>query len=460
MKNNTNIIIQGFGAVGASTAVNIISSNNFINNFHVHCIDKNNKIGKVKISKARKGQFPLSSSDKLLNNFLKKGLRKKKISFGFDIKEFRNADIIIVSINCDLKNSNSIKLNLFKEAIISILNNISENTLILVESTVPPGACQKIIYPQMKVIFKRRKIDINKVYLAHSFERVTPGKNYITSIKNSHRVYAGINNKSEIKCKNFLSKIINVKKYPLTKLKNITSSETCKLMENTYRAVNIAFIDEWVKFSNQLNLNLFDIINAIKKRKTHNNIMLPGLGVGGYCLTKDPLFAKISQKQIHKKISSDFPLSTKAIELNQKMPNTSMEFIKNNYKKNLNNKKILFFGVSYKNEVGDIRHSPSLTLIKKFIIKKSKCFYFDPFVNELNIKNIEKIDKLNNLKNYDLVIFCVDHLKFKKLDIDKLKIKKSSFIFDLNNVLTAKQTFKIKNKKLTFFSLGRDTIKH
>jgi UDP-N-acetyl-D-glucosamine dehydrogenase len=460
MKKNINVTIQGFGAVGASTAVNIISSNNFINNFHVHCIDRNNKIGKEKILEARMGQFPLSSSDKSLNNFLKKGLKKKKISFGFDVREFKNADIIIVSINCDLKNYNSIQLNLFKDAIVSILNNISENTLILVESTVPPGTCQKIIHPQMKIILKKRKIDINKVYLAHSFERVTPGKNYIASIKNSHRVYAGINNNSEIKCKNFLSKIINVKKYPLTRLKNITSSETCKLMENTYRAVNIAFIDEWVKFSNQLNLNLFDIINAIKKRKTHNNIMLPGLGVGGYCLTKDPLFAKISQKQIHKKISSDFPLSTKAIELNKRMPNTSMEFIKNNYKKNLNNKKILFFGVSYKNEVGDIRHSPSLTLIKKFIIKKSKCFYFDPFVNELNIKNIEKIDKLNNLKNYDLVIFCVDHLKFKKLDIDKLKIKKSSFIFDLNNVLTVKQTFKIKNKKLTFFSLGRDTIKH
>jgi UDP-N-acetyl-D-mannosaminuronate dehydrogenase len=78
----------------------------------------------------------------------------------------------------------------------------------------------------------------------------------------------------------------------------------------------------------------------------------------------------------------------------------------------------------------------------------------------LDIKNIKKIDKLNNLQNYDLVIFCVDHLKFKKLDLDKLKIKKSSFIFDLNNVLTAKQTFKIKNKKLTFFSLGRDTIKY
>ena len=250
--------------------------------------------------------------------------------------------------------------------------------------------------PQMKIILKKRKIDINKVYLAHSFERVTPGKNYIASIKNSHRVYAGINNKSEIKCKNFLKKIINVKKYPLTKLKNITSSETCKLMENTYRAVNIAFIDEWVKFSNQLNLNLFDIINAIKKRKTHNNIMLPGLGVGGYCLTKDPLFAKISQKQIHKKRDCFQAVS---FELNKRMPNTSMEFIKNNYKKNLNNKKILFFGVSYKNEIGDHNmHPPSLTLIKKFIIKKSKCFYFKSFV--MDIKNIKKIDKLNNLQNY------------------------------------------------------------
>ena len=108
MKKNTNVTIQGFGAVGASTAVNIISSNNFINNFHVHCIDRNNKIGKEKILKARKGQFPLSSSDKSLNNFLKKGLRKKKISFGFNVKSSKMLIIIIVSINCDLKNSNSI----------------------------------------------------------------------------------------------------------------------------------------------------------------------------------------------------------------------------------------------------------------------------------------------------------------------------------------------------------------
>ncbi len=450
------IVIQGFGAVGASTAINVISSNNFKNNFKVHCIEKNNLQGIQKIINAKKGFFPLNSSDKLLNKYLRKAIKNKKITFGFKNKEFANANIIIVSINCDLKNSNSIDMNSFNKSIDSILNNVTENTLILIESTVPPGTCEKIIYPKMKSIFKKRKIKLKNVYLAHSFERVTPGKNYLLSCRNSYRVYAGINKKSENKCKNFLSKIINVKQFPLSKLKNITTSETCKLMENSYRAVNIAFIDEWVKFSKKLNLNLFEIIDSIKKRKTHNNIMLPGLGVGGYCLTKDPLFAKISQKQIFKKNITNFPISTKAVELNRKMPETSIDFIKENYKKSFYKKKILFLGVSYKNEIGDTRHSPSLYLIKKFLSKKAQCFYFDPFVKELKIKNITKINNLKNFKNYDLVIFCVNHIVFNRIKFKRNMIKKNLFIFDLNNVLNFKQISEINNDKIQIFSLGRN----
>ena len=450
------IVIQGFGAVGASTAINIISSNNFKNNFKVHCLEKNNLKGIQKIKNAKKGFFPLNSSDRLLNKYLRRATKNKRITFGFDNKEFANADIIIVSINCDLKNSNFIEIESFNKSIESILNNVTENTLILIESTVPPGTCEKIIYPKMKSILKKRKIKLKNVYLAHSYERVTPGKNYLLSCRNSYRVYAGINKLSENKCRNFLSKIINVKQFPLSKLKNITTSETCKLMENSYRAVNIAFIDEWVKFSKKLNLNLFDIIGSIKKRKTHDNIMLPGLGVGGYCLTKDPLFAKISQKQILKKNITNFPISTKAVELNKKMPDTSLDFIKENYKNNFYKKKILFLGVSYKNEVGDIRHSPSLYLIKKFLNKKAQCFYFDPFVDDLKIKNIKKTYELKNFTNYDLIILCVNHAKFNKINFKKNMTKKNLFIFDLNNVLNFKQVTKIKNDKIKLFMLGRN----
>ena len=453
------VIIQGFGIVGASTAINIVSSNNFNNIFHVHCIDKTNQAGIKKINNAKKGIFPVSTSDKLLNIYLKKALQKTKITFGLDQREYKNADIIIISINCDLNNRNTIKIKEFKQSVISILNNISENTLLIVESTVPPGTCERIIYPALKKISKKRNIDLKKIYLAHSFERVTPGQDYLKSCRNSYRVYAGINKISENKCKNFFTKIINVKKYPLTKLMNTTSSETCKLMENSYRAVNIAFIDEWVKFSTQQNLNLFDIINAIKKRKTHNNIMLPGLGVGGYCLTKDPLFAKISTKQILKKRSLKFPLCSSAIDINRNMPNTSMKFIELNYKKKLNEKKVLFFGISYKNEIGDLRHSPTLDLIKKFIYKKSKCYYFDPFVKEINMKGLNKIQLLSRLKNFDLIIFCVNHLKFKKIKFVKSLSNGKTFLFDLNNVLTIDQINKIKKNNINFCSFGREIIK-
>ena len=152
------IIIQGFGVVGASTAINIVSSNDFNNIFHVHCIDKTSQTGIRRINDAKKGIFPINTSDKLLDFYLKKALQKNKISFGLDQKEYKNADIIIISINCDLNNRNTIKIKEFEQSVISILKNISENTLLIVESTVPPGTCERIIYPALKKITKRRHV--------------------------------------------------------------------------------------------------------------------------------------------------------------------------------------------------------------------------------------------------------------------------------------------------------------
>ena len=117
-----------------------------------------------------------------------------------------------------------------------------------------------------------------------------PGPDYLDSILNNWRVYSGHTNKSEALCEEFLSTIINTNKYPLTKLSSLTSSEMAKIMENSYRAVNIAFIEEWARFSEKIGTNSFEIINAIRKRPTHNNIRQPGFGVGGYCLTKGSIF--------------------------------------------------------------------------------------------------------------------------------------------------------------------------
>ena len=117
-----------------------------------------------------------------------------------------------------------------------------------------------------------------------------------------------MNKSSSFKCRNFLKKYINYKKFPLYEFDNLIDCEAAKILENSYRAVNIAFIDEWTKFSVKTKLNLNKIIDAIKFRSTHTNIMRPGLGVGGYCLTKDPDFINFSGKYIFKKKFS-FPIT-------------------------------------------------------------------------------------------------------------------------------------------------------
>ena len=119
-----------------------------------------------------------------------------------------------------------------------------------------------------------------------------PGKNYFDSIVNYWRVYAGIDDESAKKCEKFLKKIINTKDYPLTRLSDTTSSETAKVLENSYRAANIAFIEEWGRFAEDIGIDIFEIIESIRMRPTHSNIRQPGFGVGGYCLTKDPILQK------------------------------------------------------------------------------------------------------------------------------------------------------------------------
>ena len=209
---------------------------------------------------------------------------------------------------------------------------------------MPPGFIDNILLPIFKVELKKRKIEYNSVYLSYSYERVTPGKNYINSIINGYRVYSGINKNSKKECRNFLEKIINSNKYPLTELENITAAEIAKTMENSYRAVNIAFIEEWTILSEKLNINLKKIIDTIKLRPTHRNMMYPGFGVGGYCLTKDPLLPESSAKYIFKNKNLKFKFSKLAIKTNNSMPIRSFKLINSNLKNRINNKKILLKG--------------------------------------------------------------------------------------------------------------------
>ena len=454
------VTIQGLGYVGSATAIALASRLNKNKKpiFKVTGVDLNNNLGIKKINEINKGRFPFKTNDNSIPFLLKKIKKNKNLQATFQKNSYKSSSIVIMSINFDLSLENrkfSEEFKKLKNSFSDIVNNISENTLILIETTLPPGTTEKILFPLMKSILKKRKLNVKKVYLAHSYERVTPGKNYINSIINYWRVFGGVNKESSLMCKKFLNKFVNVKKFPLTQLNNATCSELSKILENTFRAANIALIDEWSQYAEKLNIDLFEIIKAIKIRPTHSNILNPGLGVGGYCLTKDPLFGEVSAKKIFKFKKNNFEFSKKTILTNRKMPLRSVNKILEISNGRLKSKKILLLGATYKEDVADTRHSPSEIFYKNVKKKGAIIEVHDPLLKFWDEVNSKVLNTLPNFKNYDILFFAVKNNIYKKLDFNLKKLKKNVIIFDSNNVLTNKQILKIKKQKIKIFSIGR-----
>ena len=459
-KVRKNIVIQGLGFVGSAMAIAVASKLNDDGKpiYDITGVDLPSGPGQERIDSINEGRFPFATNDKTLNNELQKAIERCNLRATSDSNAYSEADIVIVSINCDLEKQNGqvkIALGNFTDSIGEIAENISENTLVIIESTVPPGTCEKIIYPIFQNAFNNRKLDINKFYLAHSYERVMPGDNYFDSIINYWRVYSGINDESADRCESFLSKVINVEDYPLTRLGDTIASETGKLLENSYRAVNIAFIEEWGRFAEDSGIDLYEVINAIRMRPTHSNIRQPGFGVGGYCLTKDPIFAKIAARDILKINGHDFPFSSQAIEINNKMPLVTLNKLKKYFNGSLKGKNILLLGVTYRQDVGDTRFSPSEIFFKSTLLEEAKIRAYDPLVKNWDEVDISMEINLPDSADFHAIIFAVPHKEFAKIDLTAWISGNSVLLFDANNVLTEKQVNDIKKNKLNYMSIGR-----
>ena len=297
----------------------------------------------------------------------------------------------------------------FEKAIVSILERCKPDALIVIETTVPPGTCEKIIKPLIKKEFARRGISTKELKLAHSYERVMPGPNYIDSIENNYRVFAGSDEKSAIAAENFLSSIINTNDYPITRLASTTASELSKVLENSYRAANIAFIQEWTELADLAGVNLYEVLAAIKMRPTHNNIMRPGLGVGGYCLTKDPLLASWAAH----KLFGCMPLhqSEKAVSINDQMPLYTFSILDKFFNNKLTGRKVAIAGVSYLNDVGDTRNSPTALLYDTLVSVGANVELCDPYIPFWTEKNLPVRQDLADL-TCDAVIVAVAHKEF------------------------------------------------
>jgi len=460
------VAIQGLGFVGSAMLTAVAGARNKNNSpeYAVIGIDLALPSSYWKVGMINEGRLPVKSIDQEFSNVFAKSFKSGNIMATTDKYAYRQADIIIIDINLDIEKhpqgdmkKAGVNFTDFIFAAREIAMHMKPDCLVIVESTVPVGTCEKILLPLFNSKFRERGYKNCKVNLAHSYERVMPGKNYLKSITSYYRVFSGVDEKSIRKAKGFLETIIDTRSYPLTELHSVTASEMGKILENSFRAVNIAFIQEWTEFAERAGVNLFEVIAGIRKRDTHRNIMLPGFGVGGFCLPKDPLLGDWSARKLYGS-PRHLDFSINAVKVNDRMPLHSFYLLKKGLRR-LNNKRILLMGISYLKDVADTRYSPSEIFYKQCQKSGVKVILHDPIVsywNEMGLK-IKKDLKSVKARKVDAIVLALNHNQYRKMkpgDFLRL-LKPGGLILDCNDVISDKKAVALKNIGYRICGVGK-----
>jgi nucleotide sugar dehydrogenase len=450
------IAVQGLGFVGA--VMSIVCANSKEQEYFVIGIDRDTPDSKRKISNLNNGIFPLEADDPKIDIFYQNALERKNFKATSDSSYFNQADVIIVDVNLDVDkksdSSNSlmsfhINMSPFQEAIKTIGSFCRDDVLVIVETTVPPGTCEKLVKPILHKELSKRGLCTNKIKISHSYERVMPGPDYIDSIQNYPRVYSGIDEQSADAAEKFLQTIINTSTCKLTRLNSTTASEMAKVLENSYRATNIAFAVEWSRFAEEAGVDLWSIVDAIRVRKTHSNLMYPGIGVGGYCLTKDPLLASWARKHFFGS-EKDLDMSIESVSINDQMPIFAYNRLKAVFGP-LDHRSFVLFGVSYRGDVGDTRFSPVEPLFRLLKTHSCEIKVHDPYVSEWHELGVPVSSDLDDvlLNSPDLIIFSTAHTQYKSDGfISNLMRLNECKIFDVVGLFSDKQISHLRKKHI------------
>jgi len=210
-----------------------------------------------------------------------------------------------------------------------------------------------------------------------------PGRQYVASIRDFWRVCSGVNEAARTRVAAFLSEILNVDKYPLTVLDRPLESETCKIVENSYRATILAFLNEWSLFAERNGVDLIKVIEAIKVRPTHSNMIFPGPGIGGYCLPKDGGLGVWAYQTLMGFDDDIFKITPLAIDINDTRSLHVAELVRDalrNMGKIVAASKIAVLGASYREDVGDTRYSGSEIVVRKLTEMGGDVVIHDPYV--------------------------------------------------------------------------------
>jgi nucleotide sugar dehydrogenase len=453
--------VQGLGFVGMAMAIAIADAKDKNGKpfYNVIGVDLANAAGLAKIDSINKGELPLVSNDQELLAAFHRVMDQGNLKATSDSKAFALASIVVVDIHLDviekLDGSHSASFGGFRKAIQTVGAEVKPGTLILVETTVPPGTCEKVVVPELAACMAARGFDENSLLVAHSYERVMPGREYYKSIVKFWRVYSGATEGAAEAAEAFLSNVIDVENYPLTRLHSTTASETAKVLENSYRAANIALIQEWGSFAEAVGVDLFQVLDAIRIRPTHSNIRQPGFGVGGYCLTKDPHFVDIAARELFNLEGLDFSFCKQAMAANKYMPLYALEKVKNQLGGGLSGKTILLLGISYRQDVADTRYSPSEPFVLQAESEDAKVICHDPLVDYWEELERPVLVDLPTLDGVDAIVFAVQHKEYQELAIAKWAEEGNIAILDANNVLSSEQVSQMTQQGLNLAFIGK-----
>ena len=365
----------------------------------------------------------------VVDSELKELAEKRLLSATCDFSFVKDVDFVAIAVPTPLDEYQQPDISYVRDSTIAVAKYLRQGTMVVLESTTYPGTTEELLLP---ILEQGSGLKCGEdFYLAFSPERVDPG-NLFYQTKNTPKVVGGVGrDATEV----IAAMYRNVLEGDIFEASSPKIAEMEKILENTYRNVNIGLINELAMLCNKMNINIWEVIEAAKTKPFGFTPFYPGPGLGGHCIPLDPYY--LSWK------AREYGFHTSMIEasmmVNDRMPEYTVERtgkILNRFKKALNGAKVLILGVAYKGDIDDYRESPAIRVIEEFEKVGSEVEFYDPFVTEYKEKGHTKkgLPELTpeTIQNADIVVITTNHTK--GIDYDFIQ-QNAKYIFDTKNAM-------------------------
>ncbi|MBT4334765.1 nucleotide sugar dehydrogenase [archaeon] len=418
------VVVVGMGYVGLPVLCALAKSNRY--NVFGYDIDIN------KISKLNNKESPID--DKLVEEELK----QISYSVSSDPESLKDFDIAIVAVPTPVLNDYTPNLDPIINSVKTLAKFIKKGSMIIIESTINPGVCEEVVIPEIENNSKFREgIDF---FVAHCPERINPGD----TKWNVYNIPRNIgSNHSEITAElvKFYESFLNAKINPVSSLK---VAESTKIIENTFRDINIAYVNELAKSFDILDINLIESIKGASNKPFGFMAHYPGCGVGGHCIPVDPYY--LIEKA--KSVGFNHEFLIKARDVNNSMPQYTVKLLQgelNNLGFPVKGVKVCILGAAYKKNISDLQESPFFEIKKELKKLGAKIISYDPYVEKYN--NFDSVS--DAIKNCEAIILVTDHDEFKEINVIDSSLK---VVIDGRNLWNAEY---FKDKKIKYRGMGR-----